>query len=341
MILRSTYTSMDVSNPMVFRSSALSLLTRLQHGLSHAELVHVPHPFWPLRPNTAAQSLARPVLLQHIRPLRISVLDASFNPPTLAHLALINAPRPSSASRDLNCEGKVDDDDNRDYDARLLLLSVRNVDKTLKPTDATYVQRLEMMRLLTQHVRPTFPTSSDAEAHANVAVGIIDEPTFVGKSTRLLDFLSTHLRALSQTHSSLVPPSDKIPFELSFILGLDTLERLVSPRYYPSEAAMLTSLRHFLSPMEENSIVVCARRKLPSAADPPNEEDKLVVAREFIDTGRVRMIDIGEDESTYSSTAVRTAIKELGLDEESQSVWRRYVPTSVADYIVNEKLYVG
>lgn len=52
------------------------------------------------------------------------------------------------------------------------------------------------------------------------------------------------------------------------------------------------------------------------------------------------MIDIGEDESTYSSSAVLIAIKELGLGEDGQKVWRKYVPNNIADYIVNERLYI-
>ncbi|KAF7773557.1 hypothetical protein Agabi119p4_5724 [Agaricus bisporus var. burnettii] len=266
-------------------------LSRVQHGLSRAELVHVSHPRWPLP------------LRGSPRLLRISVLDASFNPPTLAHLALLNAPRPP---------------ENGDYDAKLLLLSVRNADKSLKPTDATYIQRLEMMHLLSQRVQP------------NVAIGVINEPTFVGKSTLLLDFLRSHLKSLRGEND--------IKLELSFILGLDTLERLIAPRYYPSEAEMLNALRRFLSPAEENSLVVCARRNQPATA---TSDDKLKLAKEFIDSGRVLMINIGDDESTYSSTAVRNAINEYGLGEEGRKSWGKYVPESIADYIAREKLYVG
>lgn len=276
-----------------------SLLTKIINGLSNIELVHVPHSRWPL----PLQHYSQP------RPLRIAVLDASFNPPTFAHLALINSLRPTH-------------NNGTEYDAKLLLLSVRNADKSLKPTDATYTQRLQMMHLLAQHVHP--PSS--------VAIGVINEPTFIGKSTLLLEFLK------SRSSPTLSTTSDLPDFELSFILGLDTLERLVAPRYYPSQGAMLASLRHFFSPTEENSLVVCARRKLPD--DTVQQEDKLALAQEFINAGRVLMIDIGEDESTYSSTAVRTVIKELGLGEDGQVLWRKYVPSDVADYIVNEGLYI-
>lgn len=107
------------------------------------------------------------------QPLRISILDSSFNPPTRAHLALaqskppkrifvpgterqsnvssttVKPRRPSAGSGDavVTQERKPEYNED-DYDARLLLLSVRNVDKTLKPGDATFVQRVEMMSQL-------------------------------------------------------------------------------------------------------------------------------------------------------------------------------------------------
>jgi nicotinamide-nucleotide adenylyltransferase len=131
---------------------------------------------------------------------------------------------------------------------------------------------------------------------------------------------------------------DTIQLELSFLLGLDTLERLFAPRYYPSEAEMLAALRRFLSPAEENSRVVCARRNQPTSVTSGGE--KLKLAKEFIDSGRVSMINIGDDESTYSSTAVRNAVKEFGLGEGREK-WKKYVSESIADFIEREKLYVG
>ena len=106
------------------------------------------------------------------------MLDSSFNPPTRAHLALAQSKPPSrlkptvtgtsgvpapfidirrfrgtetAIDRD---EGKVNKngDSDEDYDARLLLLSIRNADKILKTSDASYSQRLEMMYLLAHEV---------------------------------------------------------------------------------------------------------------------------------------------------------------------------------------------
>ncbi|KAK0193920.1 Nucleotidylyl transferase [Armillaria mellea] len=78
---------------------------------------------------------------------KVLILDSSFNPPTLAHLALARC--------------------GNDYDARILMLSTTNADKKLAPGDATYAQRQSMMALLGFHI------------------AVIDEPTFVGKARRL------------------------------------------------------------------------------------------------------------------------------------------------------------
>jgi len=310
-----------MDHEVTFRDTALSLLARVQGSSSNMELAHVPYPTWPLPPQTTIPR----------RPIRIAILDSSFNPPTLAHLALINASIPISDS--LKGE-KID------YDVRLLLLSVKNADKTLKATDATYIQRLQMMHLLAGHIRSSASPNLDS---ANVAIGITNEPTFVGKSTYLLSFLRNRIASLSST---------EIPqLELTFVIGMDTLERLVALRYYSSEESMLVSLNRFLSPEEDNSVVVCARRKpttTPSAGGKGFEsagedgiEDSLKPARKFIRSGRIKLTDIGTDESTFSSTTVRRFVREFGVGVEGRKLWGRFVVQSVAEFIVSERLYLA
>ncbi|CAK5268290.1 unnamed protein product [Mycena citricolor] len=232
-------------------------------------------------------------------------MDSSFNPPTRAHMALANAPRPFVESSG--------------YDAKIYLLSIKNADKTLKSTDATYLQRLEMMRLLAQ----------DAGDEDSVAVGIIDEPTFVGKATKLQTFLKHRLSALSA--NNLIRP------ELTFILGFDTLERLVAPRYYSSssdgteaEAKMFAALDEFFSPDVGNARVACARRSPTSDA----EESTLRLAEKYFKSNRIAFIDIGVAEQTYSSTAVRTA---LGRGDNDS--WEDLVSPRVRDYLLQQILY--
>lgn len=318
------------------RASASSILHRVQNGLSSVELVYTPHDKWPI-PHPRFTPIVH-------RPLRVLVLDSSYNPPTLAHLALANTRRPAYSLHPYeNSYNSATDCDALDYDAKLLLLSVRNADKTLKPGDASHLQRLEMMTLLAKNVVRHDNISLDsphdgtiaAEEGANVAVAIIDEPTFVGKSRNLRAFLQNRFAKLAST----TPPSPIYDTQLTFLLGFDTLERFILPRYYPSEAEMLSSLRTFLSPGGDDSRIVCARRSTSAQskeADRRDEEKKLALVQEFISSERIVLIDIGEDERTYSSSAVRDIIARLGL---SSGEWKKFVPRGIVEYIVNEKLF--
>ncbi|KAF8907274.1 hypothetical protein CPB84DRAFT_1843980 [Gymnopilus junonius] len=276
------------TQPMVhiIRQSAPALLQRVQQGLEKFQLIHAPHPTWPLpHSHVVSQYNSR-------RPLRISILDSSFNPPTLAHLALANSPR----SEGLSISEEANHADPPFYDAKLLLLSVKNVDKSLKPGDATYQQRLEMMSLLTLAIQPDVDATSSSSPisdifipeRANVAIGITDEPTFVGKANTLIDFLKTRLS------SSNAPVQVSVPqdIELTFLVGMDTLERLFAPRYYTSEEAMMSSLRKFFSqpPAGDNSRIVCARRVVEAPTS--SELQALSFAKEFVDSGRIAIIDL-------------------------------------------------
>ena len=290
------------------RKSASLLLQRLQQGISvpPVELIYTPHSRWPLPYSQTIQQNSN-------RSLRISILDSSFNPPTLAHLALANSPRPSYR------------DDTCGYDAKLLLLSVKNADKSLKAGDATYQQRLEMMLLLSKDV-----IASQREA-ANVAIAIIDKPTFVQKSSALLNFLQRRL-------------TTPLPLELTFLVGLDTLERLFSPRYYTSESDMMASLRQFLSaaPEGDNSRIVCAKRVSSPAEAAQTSEDIPSLAKEFRESDRIVIIDIGDIVNRYSSSAIRSSIGRFGLGQtvDQDGGWKSMVTREIADYIVEQQLYV-
>lgn len=295
-----------------------SLIHRLKQGLSTVELVYVPHDLWPLR------RLSTPTTSTPGR-VRISVLDSSFNPPTLAHHALARA-RSSVL------------EDGEDFDARLLLLSVRNADKSLKQGDATYSQRLEMMVLLAQSISTTSSSSSSAnEVDANVAVAIIDEPTFVGKSRILLEFMRSRVSTLSASFPIPSQASLSLSPELIFVVGLDTLERILAVRYYEDDDHMRRSLHGFLSSSGDNSRLLCARRSIPGSLKSPSEHERLVLelARKHIDIKRLEMIDIGATIEAYSSSEVRERVA------HSDSLWERMVLPRVAEYIKDQQLYIS
>ncbi len=306
------------------RAAAPRLLQRVQQGISNFELVYTPHPRWPYPHPSLAQTATK-------TPLRISVLDSSFNPPTLAHLGLANSLPPDTAIHS-----------DSDYSAKLLLLSVKNADKTLKPGDARYEQRLEMMHLLAKSLQPlrTAETAQlTTEEAANAAIAIIDEPTFVGKS-RVLRQALVRILAGTPAPAPVVAIAD---VELTFLIGHDTLARLVSPRYYPSETAMLASLRTFMSADAadgDRSRVVSAQRSAPAGGDGVAETvEELPYVREFLDAGRVAVIDMGDALRTYSSTTVRRAVGSMGQDDGAAGSWRRLVTADIARYVVDEGLY--
>ena len=276
--------------------------------MNSVQLVYTAHPNWPL---SSSDSQPR-------ESLRISVLDSSFNPPTLAHLALANTYLPPEWTSH----------ESVDYDAKLLLFSIKNVDKVFKPGDASHLQRLEMMSLLAQRMTST-----------NVAIAITTEPTFVRKSEALLAFFKQKFPS---------SPTQRSPtIELNFLVGLDTLERLFSPRYYSTQADMKASLHKFISPSPEgdNSRVVSARRIFTPIAsqasvDTPDAADLI---NHYLDSGRIAIVHIGEELSTYSSTAIRNAIAQDGLAPGSETgpVWRNFVTAEIAKYIVDEQLYAA
>jgi nicotinamide-nucleotide adenylyltransferase len=165
-------------------SAISSVIEKVQQQVVSAALVYTTHERWPLSPTQSPPK----------SPVHIGVLDSSFNPPTLAHLALANAPNPCPLASD--------------YDAKLLLLSVRNADKLLQEGDATLSQRVEMMSLLATRIHHNNPSSPP-----NVAVGLVNEPTFIAKSSVLHRFLDGRFAELTSD------PSYFISTQLTFLMG--------------------------------------------------------------------------------------------------------------------------
>ncbi|KAJ3483812.1 hypothetical protein NLI96_g6067 [Meripilus lineatus] len=299
-------------------------LSRLRRGLSAVELVHTSHEHWPLPRHPVSGE-----------GLNISVLDSSFNPPTLAHLALANTPFPHSFR---STSPHTDT-----FHAKLLLLSVRNVDKSLKPSDATYAQRLEMMISLAKEVATGGPSTLGSEDRedkiedsldtSNVAVGIIDQPTFVGKSQVLLNFLRERVEALSNTRSS----GMNFPTEpkLTFLVGMDTLERLFAPRYYSSEQTMKHSLREFFTSKDGGCRVICGRRSTSGSEAKDQEEERraIALAKDYIDSSHIALVDLGESLRTISSSEVRRRIT------SKDPSWSSMITPSIAEYITQHDLY--
>lgn len=238
---------------------------------------------------------------------RINVLDSSFNPPTLAHLALATlSPSPAPTSNIENV---------KDYSAHLLLFSLTNVEKKASASDPTLQQRLHLISLLLPYLPP------------NTAIGLINEPTFVGKSQTIYTYLSSHSSQSSQSTEEVRP-------ELSFVIGTDTLTRFFDPRFYTATpGGMDEALGRFFE--EEGSRVISARR---GGVHERKIEDAVVgrdEVKRWVDKGKLALAGTGDEEWVgMSSTKIRHAVQE----EDWEAVRRLTVP-EIADYIKDQGLY--
>lgn len=142
---------------------------------------------------------------------RILVLDSSFNPPHLAHWAL--------AEEAL----KFQFDNNGDTASRslLLLLSVKNADK-VQPLPALFEHRLEMMYLMAKRWERAYQVP--------VSIGLTDHAKFVDKALAIRQYLKQE---------------GEDPPVLTFLVGFDTLERILDPKYYLPDK-LLDSLDEFM-----------------------------------------------------------------------------------------------
>lgn len=130
--------------------------------------------------------------------LRLSVLDSSYNPPTLAHLALLRA-------------------NDTDADAHLLVFSPLNAQKAA--AHDVLEDRVALMRALADHVVASSSSSSSSSTAAssndssagvrqvpNIAVAVLARPTFVEKAQVLAQALPERIsHLLSSDGASLSP----------------------------------------------------------------------------------------------------------------------------------------
>lgn len=199
-----------------------------------------------------------------------------------------------------------------------------------------------MMLLLAEELEQT-----EEGIMRNVAVAIIDEPTFVGKSRILRTVIQQRLSSATS------PNGGRPSFHLYFLLGWDTLIRLFDPRFYHDDGMeMNRALRRFFADEEENgdaSRVVCARR--PSSAKEENESNEDIEAerrfmqsdavKEYVASGKIVVIDLPTEVRGISSTNLRSRMKSLGKGtrRDQDGLLGDLVSTKVAKYISEEGLY--
>ncbi|WFD36674.1 nicotinamide-nucleotide adenylyltransferase [Malassezia cuniculi] len=201
---------------------------------------------------------------------RIAVLDSSFNPPTRAHLALAT----------------LGVDDRTEFDAHLLIYSVRNADKGFG-SGASLAQRAEMMTCLARDVEDCLKQRSPHH-EPNVAVALVDEPLVFAKSTLVHSYVNDSPR-------------------LFWVVGSDTLTRVFNPKYYASQDDLAARSERFFG--QEGTSMICVDRPQQQGSSHDDAIDDLfahsAVARAWRDAGRIELRTIGAQEATYSSTKQR------------------------------------
>ncbi|KAJ1959239.1 hypothetical protein H4R35_007662, partial [Dimargaris xerosporica] len=215
-----------------------------------------------LDPSPSASQAAAPPTFN------VAVLDASFNPPTLAHAKLLQATlqgltatlkdwrdnwtwqgvgkaygaNPWAALLSATPAGTPTNGDNPApiapppaiaFDAGLLLLSTANADKQL--TGASLAQRLAMLELLVQGLQsannsPALPVALDV--HTTLCLGLTNSARFVDKLTALRHYVA-------HRHAMLGLPTNTTP-QFYFIMGADTVSRFFDPKYYATSSLAST-----------------------------------------------------------------------------------------------------
>ncbi|KAG9200139.1 hypothetical protein G6514_007617 [Epicoccum nigrum] len=171
------------------------------------------------------------------QPKTLYILDSSFNPPSIAHLSLVQ-----SALKD---HSSIEHSPYR----LLLLFSTQNADKA--PSPASFSQRVALMTAFAEDFSRILKKQSDDIELANLSIdiGLTKEPYYTDKSIAIKDT---------------VPPfysSNPIHVHLT---GYDTLIRFCNPKYYSQYDPPLSALKPFFD----------TGHKLRVTQRPTNPQDK-------------------------------------------------------------------
>jgi nicotinamide-nucleotide amidase len=202
---------------------------------------------------------------------RLGIFPASFNPPTLAHLALI---------REAKKQGKLDE--------ILVLLDIQAMDK--EAVDATFEDRLAMLKEVFRR-------------DPKVSIGLSNRGLFLEK----IKPLRTYYPA---------------PISFSFIVGFDTILRVMEKKYYRNRKPSLDGL------FKESRFLVASRDQFEETAF-----EILFRKRENKGySGRVAFFNLPRRFSTISSSLVRQRLA------QGRPVVR-WVPAVLLPFLKEKRLY--
>jgi nicotinamide-nucleotide adenylyltransferase len=234
----------------------------------------------------------------------VLILDSSFNPPTKAHREM--AVSAMSQYANTSSPGKVPAPL-----TVLLLLSTKNADKAPQP--ASFPQRLIMMEDLMHDLYNAEGDSSDADSELRLEVALTSEALFTEKAVAIENYYNHDL-------------------DLIFLVGYDTLIRLLDVKYYPN--GRLDSLGTFFN---KSSLRVSARGDdsvLNGYIDAlrNGERESEGGKKEWAD--RIQLVSNEEAKGKISSTKAREAAQKgdiMALKEQCTG--------SIVDYVLAEDLF--
>lgn len=231
------------------------------------------------------------------------VLDASFNPPHLAHAKLVKLALEHYAhigSQAISI---------------LFLLATNNADKSAQDI-TSLARRLDMMQLLAQDILDSSPLQS-------ISLGITKHARFVDK-----------LHALNSLNHGTT---------YTFLIGFDTLVRILDPKYYDPNIPLAQSLL----PLMDNASFLVLSRRPDSVSNTPQAMDADIDNQvRFVDqlrrgnipglpaswADKIHVIEATADTDQVSSSAAR----KLSSQGESTNA---IVSDRIAAYIKEYKLY--
>ncbi|KAH9881192.1 hypothetical protein J1614_001687 [Plenodomus biglobosus] len=256
------------------------------------------------------------------QPKTLYILDSSFNPPSVAHLALVTcALRQHAPSEPSPCR-------------LLLLFSTHNADKA--PSPASFAQRIALMTMFAEDVSRSLKTATphpDADlSNLSIDIGLTKEPYYSDKSVAIVET------------KPLFYPSGPSHVHL---VGYDTLIRFCNPKYYPNHNPPLSALKPFFD--ANHKLRVTQRPSDASDASSSGfgtleEQDQYLrnlseggqQAQGFDPTwARNIVMTRAEGSVGVSSTRIRRAASEGRWDEVGE-----LCTEGVAAWIKDQKLYV-
>jgi nicotinamide-nucleotide adenylyltransferase len=254
---------------------------------------------------------------------RIAILDSSFNPPTKAHLKLLEN---SIINYNNNSQNFI-------FHASLLLYSINNVDKITSSSDAKLIDRLIMMKILASCIINSQKSNNNSLLQ-NLAVGVTTQARFIDKANAIHSSFNNNSNNNSNNNISLY-----------FIMGFDTIIRLFNPNYY-------NDIKKELGEFFTKNYIICANRD----GHNNDEIEKFLnndIVKEIVNINnnnnnihekKILRIILNEEISRISSSKVRELIKNnSNIESSSQNNLKELLyelsPKPIIDYIINKNFY--